>query len=121
MALTTKLYTYGQCGRVDRTFWVQEGLDLRADPITSFLVQNIVVADSTPSLSLQGIERRVTTHKPNVVLILWIIHQCVKKFHAVHVLGGDALFATSCGRKCLLVMGYTSQIRVEYKIDIESR
>ena len=99
MTLTTKLYTYGQCGRVDRTFMVQEGLDLRADPITGFLVQNIVVADSDPSLFLQGIERSVTTHKPNVVLIHWIIHQCVKKFHAVHVLGGDAHFATSCDRK----------------------
>ena len=99
---------------------MQESLDLQAYPLTGVLVQRIVCTDFDPPLVRKGVEWRIGDNTPDVVFIQRILHQGVEELHTVHRLGGDARVATSCGRKLLMVLGYTSQIQVEYKMGIES-
>ena len=99
---------------------VQESLDLQAYPLAGFLVQNIVGADFDPSLVRHGVEWRIGENTPDVVFIQLILHQGVEELQTVHRLGDDARFTTSCGRKLLMALGYTSQIQVEYEMGTDS-
>ena len=99
---------------------MQESPDLQAYPLAGFLVQIIVRAEFDPSLVRHGVEGRIGEDTPDVVFIQLILHQGVEELQTVHRLGDDARFTTSCGRKLLMALGYTSQIQVEYKMGTES-